>query len=217
MSTRRYDLLLLDFDGTLVDSFPLFEQVMDQVIVEFGLRPLDRVQLHGLRALDTPAMFKALGVRWWRVPALTRRVRALVAPHAAGLCLFDGIAHVLPRLHAQGVQLAVVTSNNRATVQAVLGDVLLQCMAQLHCGVPLLGKRRVLARAVRASGVAPGRVLSIGDECRDARASQALGIDFCGVSWGFSLPEVLQAHSRFALLEHPHELWERVMDSTPAA
>lgn len=202
---RRYDALLLDFDGTLTDSLPLYTATMQQLVTEFGLRPLPDGGLEAMRALGTRELIAVLGLRWWRIPAATRRMRELVALRRGELRLFDGIAPLLQRLHAEGVQLQLVTSNARDTVETVLGP-LRGCFVQLHCGVPLLGKRRALARALRGSGTAAARVLSVGDELRDAEASRALGLDFAAVSWGVGLPERLQAATALPLLRHPGEL-----------
>ena len=210
---RRYDALLLDFDGTLANTLPLFESTLDQLVAEFALRPLPTRNLQAIRALGTRELIAALGLRWWRVPAATARMRALVAAQRHRIGLFDGIAPVLQQLRAHGVQLQVVTSNGQATVEAVLGPELLPLFTQLHCQVPLLGKRRALARACKATGCVPARVLSVGDEVRDAVASQALGLDFAAVAWGMGLPEQLQAHARL-LLPDPGALLDCVLGAS---
>lgn len=207
----RYDAVLLDFDGTLVDSLPLYEQTLAQLIDEFGLRPLPSDDVQVLRAMGTQALIHALGLRWWRIPAATRRMRALVAAQRDRLHLIDGMAAVLRQLHAQGVNLQVVTSNSQATVEAVLGAPLRPLFARLHCDVPLLGKRRALARAWRVTGLPAARVLSVGDELRDAQASRALGLDFAAVAWGLGLPRQLQAATPLALLQQPQSLLHCVL------
>ena len=208
---RRFDALLLDFDGTLVDTLPLFEDTLAQLIAEFGLRPLPSNDLQVLRGLGTRGLIDALGLRWWQLPAATRRMRALVAARRDALHLFDGVAGVLQQLHAQGVALQLVTSNRQDTVQAVLGPALLPLFARLHCDVPLMGKRRALARALRCSGQPVARVLSVGDELRDAQASQALGMAIAGVAWGLGLPAQLQATTPLPLLQRPDDLLQCVL------
>jgi phosphoglycolate phosphatase len=49
-------------------------------------------------------------------------------------------------------------------------------------------------------------VLCVGDEIRDAEAARAVGLDFIGVSWGYTKPEALQPHSKEPLFSTPEEI-----------
>ena len=201
---RRYDLLLFDFDGTLADSSALFERFVPALAQRRGVSEPD-AGWQSLRALPTRDMLRALRVRWWQLPSLTRQMRSMMAANLDQVRLFPGMLPVLRQLHGLGVQMVVVSSNTRHSVEQVLGPAL-PLFSALHCGVPLLGKRRVIARALRQSGVGGARALSIGDEWRDAEASRACGIDFAGVGWGLASAAVLQPCSAFALLAHPRDL-----------
>lgn len=198
---RRYDLLLFDFDGTLADSSLLFDQFVPALARQRGVaEPLGGWQ--ALRAMDTRGMLRVLKIRWWQLPGVTRQMRAAMAANLDQVSLYPGMADVLAHLHGQGVQLVVVSSNTRATVAQVLGPAL-PWFSALHCGAPLLGKRRVIARALRQAGVPAARALSIGDEARDGQASQACGMDFVGVGWGLANTAVLQPYSAFSVLAEP--------------
>jgi phosphoglycolate phosphatase len=201
---RRYDLLIFDFDGTLADSTVLFDRFIPALGQQRGVpEPVDG--WHSLRGLDSRAMLRALRIRWWQLPGVTRQMRAAMATHLDLVQLYPGMLPVLQQLQGQGVQMVVVSSNSQRNVAQVLGPAL-PLFTALHCGASLFGKRRVMARALRQSGVPASRALSIGDECRDAQASQACGIAFAGVSWGMASAAVLQPCSAVALLEHPQEL-----------
>lgn len=130
--------------------------------------------------------------------------------------LYPGMLPVLQQLHGQGVQMVVVSSNTRPTVEQILGPAL-PLFSALHCGASLLGKRRIMARALRQARVPATRALSIGDECRDAQASQACGIAFAGVSWGMATAAALQPYSAVTLLARPDDLLHCVAQgNTPA-
>lgn len=210
-ATRRYDLLLFDFDGTLADSSALFERFVPALAQQRGVSE-PAAGWQSLRALPTGEMLRALRIRWWQLPALTRQMRSMMADNLDQVSLFPGMLPVLQQLHRQGVQLVVVSSNSRHSVEQVLGPAL-PLFTALHCAVPLLGKRRVIARALRQAAVPAARALSIGDECRDAEASRGCGIAFAGVSWGVASPAVLQPYSAFGLLAHPRDLLRCVVDA----
>ena len=208
---RRYDLVLLDFDGTLADSFPLFQTVMEQACRRYRVVMPDAAMHERLRSMDTAQMLKAMGLRWWQVPGFVRHIRASMAPLAGQVRLFDGIAPVLQALHAHGVQLALVTSNRQDNAERILGPELVALFAQMQCSVSLMGKRRALARVIARSGVLKSRVLSVGDERRDAQATAALGGDFAGVAWGFSLPSALQELTPLPVLNSPEGLLNLIL------
>ena len=214
-ATRRYDLLLFDFDGTLADSSVLFERFVPALAQQRGVSE-PAAGWQSLRALPTGEMLRALRIRWWQLPALTRQMRSMMADNLDQVSLFPGMLPVLQQLHRQGVQLVVVSSNSRHSVEQVLGPAL-PLFSALHCGASLLGKRRIMARALRQARVPAARALSIGDECRDAQASQACGIAFAGVSWGVATAAALQPYSAVALLARPDDLLRCVARSnTPA-
>lgn len=204
MPTRRYDLLLFDFDGTLADSAVLFDLLLPALAQQRGV-PQPAQGWHALRAMDSRAMLRALKIRWWQIPSVTRQMRLAMAQHLHRVQLYPGWSAVLEQLHAQGVQMVVVSSNSPSTVEKVLGPAL-GLFAAVHCRAPFLGKRAIFKRVVRQAGVAPGRVLSIGDEGRDADASHACGIDFVGVAWGLAHAQVLQPVSDWPLLQQPQDL-----------
>ena len=207
-ATRRYDLLLFDFDGTLADSSALFERFVPALAQQRGVSE-PAAGWQSLRALPTGEMLRALRIRWWQLPALTRQMRSMMADNLDQVSLFPGMLPVLQQLHRQGVQLVVVSSNSRHSVEQVLGPAL-PLFTALHCAVPLLGKRRVIARALRQAAVPAARALSIGDECRDAEASHACGMDFVGVGWGLAPPAVLQPRSDWPVLQQPEDLLLRL-------
>ena len=190
---NRYDLAILDFDGTLADSAELFFAAYDGVAARFGLRRATRAELEGLRALGTREILRRLDVPMWKLPLIARDMRRRMATDIAGIALFPGIAEALAALDARGVTLAIVSSNAEANVRAVLGPELAALISHWACGSGLFAKPKKLRRVLRASGVAPARTIAIGDETRDAEAARAVGIAAASVLWGYAAPEALLA------------------------
>lgn len=191
----RYKLVLFDFDGTLADSFPWFVELTNQLAGKHGFKRILPGEIDRLRMLDSRALMAHLGIPLWKLPAITSEMRHLVAARAQEIPLFDGIAELLAELARRGIGIGVVTSNAEANVRTILGARNVAHIRHFECGASMFGKKAKFRKVVKASGVAPGDVLCVGDEIRDADAAREAGLDFAAVGWGYTAPEVLARHS----------------------
>jgi phosphoglycolate phosphatase len=196
---------VFDFDGTLADSFGWFGQVFDRVADRHGFRRMDQTKVDALRGMDARQIMRHQGVSSWKVPFIVRDVRRMMAADIGSISLFPGVDAALSRLAAAGIALAVVTSNARGNVAAVLGPRLLAHFTYLECGVSMFGKAGKLRKVLRASGTPARDAILIGDEIRDAQAAAAAAVAFGAVSWGYTLPAALQA-------QNPREVFASVED-----
>lgn len=200
-----YRLILFDFDGTLANSVPWLTGVVGELAEEFGFRPPGAAEVARLRESGPLESMALLGVPSWKIPLIAARLRRRMAQELHTIRPFDGVAEMLRRLGAAGVELAVVTSNTLANAQRVLKGNGGEVVSHWACGAALLGKairfRKVLARAA----VPAQDALCVGDELRDARAARAAGIPFGAVGWGYNTLDALRA-------EGPREVFERVED-----
>jgi phosphoglycolate phosphatase len=198
-------LIIFDFDGTLADTLPVFVNVFDQAADKYGFRRMDRSRQQELRNLDARQMMAIHEIPLWKVPAIAAFMRSAMGRSLAEIRLFDGMADVLRALKAQGVMLAIVSSNSRSNVVAVLGPELAALFSQFECGASLFGKLPKIRKVLAAAGVARGQTILIGDEIRDAKVSAEAGIDFGAVAWGFNHVEALIA-------EQPAQVFRQVAE-----
>ncbi|MFS2137188.1 HAD hydrolase-like protein [Duganella sp. Dugasp56] len=198
-------LIMFDFDGTLADTLPVFVNVFDQAADKYGFRRLDRSRQQELRNLDARQVMAIHEIPWWKVPAIATFMRSAMGRSLADIHLFDGMADVLRALKAQGLMLAIVSSNSRSNVVAVLGPELAALFTRFECGASLFGKLPKIRKVLAAAGVAREQTMLIGDEIRDARVSAEAGIDFGAVAWGFNHVEALIA-------EQPAQVFRQVAE-----
>ena len=189
----KHKLVVFDFDGTLADSFPFFVASFGALADAHGFRRLDREQLDGLRRLDARQLMRHIGLPAWKVPQVAMDFRRLMARQTAQIPLFDGMAALLGDLAAAGATLAVLSSNSRDNVEAVLGPAHASLIEHFDCGVSLLGKRRKLHGLLARTGIAPADTVCIGDEVRDIDAARGVRAAAAAVGWGYTLPEALAA------------------------
>ncbi|GJE25400.1 HAD hydrolase-like protein [Methylobacterium organophilum] len=204
-------LVVFDFDGTLADTFPWFCGVLNEVADRFGFRRVAAHEIDTLRGLDAHGVLKQLGVPLWKVPAIARHMHGLAARDAGTMRLFPGIPEMLAALQAQGLALALLSSNTEANVRRVLGPEAAARIGHYACGAALFGKARRLQALLRRCGVPPGAALSIGDEIRDWEAARAVGCRFGAVGWGYTRADALAARGPDLLLSRPEALLEALV------
>jgi phosphoglycolate phosphatase len=201
-----YRLVILDFDGTIADSFPWFLATLGAVAGRHGLRQIDRTEAEALRLHGTREILRRLRVPAWKLPAIIRDMRALKVAAAEEIPLFGGIPDVLRGLKQAGARTAIVSSDSEASIRRTLGSATAATIEAYACEAGLFGKAAKLRRVLRATGVALADAVYVGDETRDAEAAAKAGIDFAAVSWGYAAPAVLLAQNPAHLLAEPTDI-----------
>lgn len=203
--TPAYKLVIFDFDGTLSDSGEWFLSIIDDLSDRFRFRRVHRDEVEGLRRRPTREVIRHLGIPAWKLPFISRHVRARFGESAAGIHLFDGVRAMLKTLSDAGVRMMLCSSNGEANVRAVLGADAARFEAYF-CGSGLFGKVAKFRRAVKASGFAAADILAIGDETRDIDAARAVGLGAGAVLWGYANPEILTGMKPDVTFASPAEI-----------
>lgn len=191
--SRRYDLVIFDFDGTLADSLTWFRTALDEVVREHDLEPISAERAESLRGLPPKAIMDELKIPGWKLPFIAADVRKRAADNVDQIALYEGIEAQLHRLHEAGLDLAIVSSNGETAVREVLGPDTAGLFSQYACGAALFGKASVFRKVMKKAGVTPERTLTIGDEVRDIEAAREAGCDCAAVAWGFATRQILEA------------------------
>ncbi|UPT62341.1 MAG: HAD hydrolase-like protein [Hyphomonadaceae bacterium JAD_PAG50586_4] len=201
----RFQLFIFDFDGTLADSGPWMIEALNKAAVRFGLRQLSRDQIEALRGKDNRTIMREVGVSWWRLPQIATYVRRL-ADDAPPPPLFDGVPAMLRTLHGAGAKLAIVSSNSEITVRRAIGPEDAALISCFGCNASMFGKASKFRQALKQTGVAPPRAITIGDETRDIEASRKAKIACGAVGWGYATPALLRTHNPDYLFDAPADI-----------
>ncbi len=177
-SPPAYRLAIFDFDGTLADSFPFFLRSFEELGRRHGFGALDAERIRELRGAGARDVMREVGLPAHRLPRVARDFVALMRERRDEIGLFAGISEAVEHLAASGVALALVTSNARDNVEAVLGPRLASLFAQFECGLSIFGKAARIARVVVRAGVERSAAISIGDQATDLEASHRAGVAF---------------------------------------
>jgi phosphoglycolate phosphatase len=201
-------VIIFDFDGTIVDSFTMVVGIMYKLKPRWPIMPKGEVER--LRGMAMLQVAQELRIPAWQIPFLLIRGRRKMNHMIGTLKVIPGMEDALRKLHADGHELYVISSNSSKNITSVLDRYkLTDCFTEIEGSVSLLGKSRnikKLAKQARARGAS--NVYYVGDEARDIRAAKASKVKSIAVSWGFNNIHILTRHKPTALVFDPAELTE---------
>ena len=206
----QYKLAIFDFDGTLADTFPWFQRVINDVADKFRFRPVLDGEADLLRGMSAQEILVHLGIARWKVPRIARHMRLLMAQNIRSVQVFSGVHAMLRQLSERGIALAVASSNAEENVRQVLGPGSASLVNHYACGASIFGKQLKLRAVLRRSGLPPDQIIYIGDEIRDLDAARPLGISFGAVTWGYTRPDQLAALSPTMMFLSIDEIVEKL-------
>src|SRR5687768_9588125 len=134
-----YPLAIFDLDGTLVDSFPWFLRVVNDIARAFDFRPVAPGDIAGLRRAGARDILKHLELPLWKVPRVTAHMRRMKRAHLSELPLFPGVPEMLDALRSKGIKIALVSSDSEANARLQLGGSAVH-FSDFACGASLFGK-----------------------------------------------------------------------------
>jgi phosphoglycolate phosphatase len=191
---RRLQLAIFDFDGTLADSFPFFLSVFNQLAVQHRFSTIDVHKACALRGYSVTQMMRHVGMPSWKLPLVARSFMALMKENSHAVSVFDGVTEMLRHLDANGIMLAIVTSNSHANVAAVLGTDNMARIRHIETGASIFGKASRIARVLGKSGLSCEQAIYIGDQATDREAARKAKVAFGAVAWGYASIESLAQH-----------------------
>jgi len=214
--------LVLDLDGTLVDTAGDLVATLNAIVQTEGLAPvpLDAAVTmvgHGARVMLESA-FSAQGQRLapGRLDALTARFLVHYGEHIAETSRpFPGAEAALDRFATAGWRLAVCTNKHEAPAKKLLGLLGLAKRFAAITGQDTFGFRkpdpRHLTETIRLAGGAEGNAVMVGDSLTDVDTAIAARVPVIAVAFGYSaIPVAELGASR--VIAHFDELWDAVAE-----
>lgn len=213
-------LVVLDCDGTLVDSQNGICEAMAYAFTGFGLAPPAREATLAIVGLSLPEAVKALA------PEIDDALRAQMVDRYKSAFLdirrepdlheplFDGVAAAIEAFgRRDDVMLGIATGKSRKGVDRLFARegwahrfVTIQT-SDLHPSKP---HPSMLQAAMAEAGVAPGRTVMVGDTTFDIAMGLAAGTGALGVGWGYHTPEELRRAGAHKVIASCHGLADEV-------
>lgn len=198
----KYELLIFDWDGTLVDSIGRIVESISMAASCCDLPVLDGDTIKGIIGLGLP---EAIAVLYPHINdvRLVEAFRRAYADHYLSLeidpsPLFPGVAQSLRDFRGQGLLLAVATGKGRRGLERALeGQGWSDFFDVARCADETASKPDPLMihEILDHCGVRSERALMVGDSVFDLEMARRAGIDSVAVSYGAQSLDILQACS----------------------
>ncbi len=197
--------LLLDLDGTLVDSVPDIAAALNRTLAARGLAPFTERETAGMVGDGSDRLLARAFAARGAVPD-AQALPDLVADYAANATvstrLFPGVAETLAALHGQGWRLAVCTNKLEAPARVLLDELgILSLMAAVG-GADTVPARKPdpahLLVTLAAMGGDAGHAVMLGDHANDVLAARAAGMPAIFAGWGYGPPAMAEGAAAVA-------------------
>ncbi|MEO8331949.1 MAG: HAD-IA family hydrolase [Gallionella sp.] len=208
---KRYDLIVFDWDGTVMDSTAVIAGSIQAACRDLGLAiPDDETARHviGL-GLDqalrhaVPDMPDALR------PDLVARYRHHFLAQDENIPLFDGAKETIAELHAAGYWLGVATGKSNAGLSRAMESSSMKSFFHATRTADQTFSKpdpAMLFELMEELGASAGRTLMVGDTTHDVQMAQNAGVDVVAIGHGAHPPEQLQELNPLALVQDFAEL-----------
>ncbi|WP_376096502.1 HAD hydrolase-like protein [Roseomonas sp. CCTCC AB2023176] len=192
--------VLLDLDGTLIDSRPGIVESHHAAIRALGHEPDPAVDL---TFAIGPPLDDVIGL----VLAHYGETRSKEGADAyrtyyerrgyLGSVLYPGVREAVGALRAEGHALFVATSKRRVPAVMILEHLglapLLDGIYGSEPGGAIDHKPELIAHVLSREGITPGRAVMVGDRRYDIAGAHANGLRAIGALWGYGTREELEA------------------------
>jgi phosphoglycolate phosphatase len=208
--------ILLDLDGTLIDSRPGIAASCEAALHALGHTPDPSFDVTPLIGPPMPQVIGRLLERYGddRVDAGIAAYRAHYGETGLHLAtIYPGIADALPHLSANA-HCFVVTSKRSIYAQRIVESLGLAVWFRGVYGTEPDGslddKADLIAAVLRAEELDPRETVMVGDRLHDVLGAHANDLRAIGVLWGYGSRAELESAGADALADKPDDLLRRI-------
>ena len=218
MKLQRPQMVLIDVDGTLVDSVPDLAYCVDAMMAELGMeqrgeqrvrhwvgngveRLVKRALINQLDGEPDEALFeKAL-------PVFEALYRDNTSKRS---CLYPGVNEALEFLQTTGVRLGCVTNKASQFTLPLLQDLGVRDYFEVVVSGDTVARKKPdplpLLHAAEQLETAPQASLMLGDSKSDVKAARAAGFNIVCMSYGYNHGEDIRDYNPDAVVDSMAEI-----------
>jgi phosphoglycolate phosphatase len=218
MSIKKPEMILIDVDGTLVDSVPDLAYCVDEMMkqIDMPIHGEDKVREwvgNGVERLTRRALIGQLDGE--PDDALFEKAYPIFLELYAEntskrSCLYPGVEEGLDYLQAQGYKLGCVTNKAAEFTHPLLKDLGIFDRFEIVISGDTLAKKKPdplpLLHGAEHFGVKAENAMMLGDSMSDVKAARAAGFQIICMSYGYNHGEDIRDYNPDAVIDSMAEL-----------
>ena len=198
-SSLAFDAVLLDLDGTLMDTIPDFTVAVNAMLADLTFAAITQAEIATYIGKGSDNLIRRVltSVQAGRAPSDELFKQAKVSYTANyhringdQAIIFEGVRPGLDRLQAMGMRMAVVTNKNAEFAVPLLERTgLAKYLQAIVCGDTLAERKPHPAPMLHACHLlksSPNRTVAVGDSVNDALSARAAGCSVLAVPYGYN-------------------------------
>ncbi len=215
---KKPEMVLIDVDGTLVDSVPDLAYCIDEMLKELGLpvRGEERVRHwvgNGVERLVRRGLINELNgepdeALFEKAMPIFNELYAVNTSKRS--CLYPGVKEAMEFLKSSGVKIGCVTNKAAQFTLPIIQDLgIADYFEIVVCGDTLARKKPdplPLLHSAEQLGVKPEHSLMLGDSMSDVKAARAAGFDIICMSYGYNHGEDIHTSNPDAVVDSMEEI-----------
>lgn len=199
----KYDYVIFDFDGTVVDTG---EGILKSL--QYSFREMGRVvpELDDLKKFIGPPIYYSYttyyGVSEKEVGDYIKKYRERYKVKGIYECeLYEGMTELLDSLKAEGIKIGIASSKPMHLIYSVADYLKITEKFDAIVGVKIddsnhSSKTQLVLDAMAEMGATDkSKVLMVGDRLYDIDGAAGAGVDSCGAIWGYGSEEEFREHN----------------------
>ncbi len=186
----KYDAVILDLDGTLLNTLPDIKEIVNSVTGSIGMAPFTEERIKAAVGSGVENLLRKLGVPEQWNAALAGEISsryALIREPAA--CIYPGVEEMLDSLFKNIPRVCVLSNKPEEALAYTLKHYFPGYPFALakgsEPGNPAKPEPEVLLQMLMELKVIPEKALMVGDGEADCLVARSAGTDHLGVLWGF--------------------------------
>lgn len=210
----KYEFVIYDVDGTLIDPIQGVKHALDIMADQLGWR---RITVQEMEGVIGPPMKKTLmriyGLSETDATKFVSLFRKIYTEETLFECvMYPGVLEMMRKIHESGYKIGIATYKQTECATAIVRHYGMTEYVDVVSGDSknsTLTKADIIKRCIEELGVDDlKKVLMVGDTIADYEGSQIVGVDFCGVTYGYGFDNDCKDNKDIRLIQYPLELLE---------